>query len=211
MSAQPKREGYVTRDQYFDLLLQGETKYEWFNGMIWPVGNPDNLPNLMAGAQPVHNTLKNNVETRLTVQLENEPCFVFSSDQQTKVEKTGLLFFPDIAVVCENARYEKNRGLDTLLNPIVLVEILSPSTSNFDRTDKWAHYRLLPSLRDYLVVFSTQWRVEHFARRDDTWTHNVLTAAEDVVELSGLPCRLALAAIYRRVELGEPLPQLPLS
>ena len=195
---------YVSVEEYYDILLSGDIKYEWFNGMMWPVGNPDNLPQMMAGAQPEHNDIKNNIETRLSVQLEDGPCRVRSSDQQIKVEASEILAFPDLTVVCEEARYETVRGLRTLLNPLVLIEILSPTTASFDRDDKRAHYQLIPSLRDYLIVFCEQMRVEHFARQgDNSWLERVWTRPDDVVELSGVAARLTMREIYRRIEFPE--------
>ena len=77
-----------------------------------------------------------------------------SGDQQIRVEATGLNAFPDVVVTCEDARFDEVRGLGKVLNPVVLIEILPPSTEAFDRTDKWAHYQRLPSLRDHVVIFS---------------------------------------------------------
>ena len=149
---------------------------------------------------------KGNIERSLGNQLEATPCFVMSSDQQIKVEETDLLAFPDVLVGCQDARWERQCGVGTLLNPQILVEILSPTTAGFERGNKWAHYQLLPSLTDYLVVFSTQQRVEHFARTGPAaWTQRIFTALDDEVVLSGLEARLRLNEIYRRVEFDPNL------
>lgn len=202
MSAQ--KEGYISLDDYYATLLSQDVKYEWFNGQMWPLGNPSNSPKLMVGAQPDHNRIKNNLETRLTVQLENIPCEAMSGDQQIRVEESNLCAFPDIVVACEDARFEEVRGLGTLLNPVVLAEILSPSTEAFDRTDKWAHYARIPSLRDYLVVFSDQMRVEHHARSQeaDPWTETIWFHPTDQIALVGVPATLQVADLYRRVHLS---------
>ncbi len=100
--------------------------------------------------------------------------------------------------------YEVVRGLGTLLNPLVLIEILSPSTANFDLTDKWAHYQLIPSLRDTLIVFSDQMRVQHYARQNDgSWNERVFARPADVIQLSGVAARLVLADVYKRIEFPE--------
>ncbi len=205
MSAPQREERFVSLDEYFDILRNGEVKYEWFNGHMWPVGNPDNSPMLMAGAQPDHNRIKNNVETRLSNQLENTPCEVMSGDQQIRVEATNLNAFPDIVVACEDAHFDDVRGLGTLLNPIVLIEILSPSTEAYDRTDKWAHYQRLLSLRDYLVVFSDQMRVEHHMRAQENapWIETVWFRADDQITLSGVVATLRVGDLYRRVTLSS--------
>jgi len=204
MSAQPKQDHYVTLDEYYDILLNGDIKYEWCNGQMWPVGNPGNSPKLMAGAQPDHNRIKNNVETRLSAQLENTTCEVMSGDQQIRVEDDNFNAFPDVVVACENSDFQPIRGLGTLLNPVVLVEILSPSTESFDRTDKWVHYQHLDSLRDYIVIFSNQMRVEHHAREAGTraWTETILFRPDEQIELCGVPARLRVGDLYRRVQLS---------
>ncbi|MBW3636523.1 MAG: Uma2 family endonuclease [Armatimonadetes bacterium] len=209
MSAQRQIENYISQDEYHDILLNGDIKYEWFNGQMWPKENPDGLlvngaPVAMAGAQPNHSRLKNNIETRLSVQLDNGPCEVMSGDQKIRIEESDLNAFPDVVALCEDARFETVLGLETLLNPLVLVEILSPSTARFDLTDKWAHYQLIPSLRDYLVVFSDQMRVQHYARQDDgSWNERVFARPAEEIRLSGIAARLTLAEIYKRVVFPE--------
>ncbi len=203
MSAQRKT-NFISQDEYFDILLSGDIKYEWFNGQMWPVGNPDNSPRLMAGAQPIHNDIKHNIEKRLGNQLDDGPCRVRSSDQQIKVEASDLVAFPDITVVCEAARYETVRGLQSLLNPLVLIEILSPSTADFDRDDKRAHYQLIPSLRDYVVVFSDQMRAQHFARQDDgSWLERVSFRPGDEIGFTGIAAQITLAEVYRRITFPD--------
>lgn len=210
MSAQLQIDS-ISQDEYFDILLNGEVKYEWWDGQMWPVGNPDNLPHLMAGAQPVHNDIKHNIERRLGDQLNDGPCRVRSSDQQIRVEASDLLAFPDISIVCADARYQTVRGLQSLLNPLVLIEILSPSTASFDRDDKWAHFQLIPSLRDYLIVFSDQMRVEHFARQSEwSWLERICFRPDDAINLTGVAATLTLREVYHRIELpDEPTSRTP--
>ena len=126
MSALPPEERSIPLDEYFEILLSGEAKYEWFNGQMWPVGNPTNAPTLMAGAQPDHNRIKNNVETRLSTQLETTRCEVMSGDQQIRVEATGLNAFPDVVVACEDARFDDVRGLGTCSPPLSLSKFFPP-------------------------------------------------------------------------------------
>ncbi len=217
MSAQRKADHFVSLDEYYDLLLHGDIKYERFNGHIWPVGNPDNSPKLMAGAQPDHNRIKNNVETKLSAQLDGTPCEVMSGDQQVRIEDSGLNAFPDLIVACADARFENVRGLGTLFNPIVIVEILSPSTESFDRTDKWAHYQRLASLRDYVVIFSNQMRVEHHGREEAgaAWTETICFRPDERLELRGVAASLRVGDLYRRVTLSSEnttrMPRLDLS
>ncbi len=212
MSAQRQENPYISLEEYYDILLRGDIKYEWFNGQMWPVGNPDNSPELMVGAQPDHNRIKHNVETRLSAQLENSPCEVMSGDQQVRVEDSNSNAFPDVVVVCENADFQNVRGLGTLFNPVVLIEILSPTTEKFDRTDKWAHYERLRSLRDYLVIFSNQMRVEHHARNgeNEAWRETLHFRPDEQIELRGVAASLRVGDFYRRVTLNrENVGQMP--
>lgn len=217
MSAQRKEERYISLDEYYDILLSGDIKYEWCAGQMWPVGNPDNSPKLMAGAQPDHNRIKHNVERFLGNQLENTPCEVMSGDQQIRVENSNLNAFPDVVVACENARFEDVRGLGTLFNPVVIVEILSPSTQSYDRTDKWAHYQRLTSLRDYVVIFSDQMRVEHHGRdgENQSWTETIFFRPDEQIALRGVAASLRVGDLYRRVQLSSTntsrMPRLDLS
>ncbi len=209
MSAQRKSD-YISLDEYFDILLNGDVKYEWFNGQMWPKEFPDGIsilpgaPTAMAGTQPDHSRIKHNIERHLGNQLENGPCEVMSGDQKIHIEESGLNAFPDVVALCGDARFETVRGLETLLNPIVLVEILSPSTARFDLTDKWAHYQLIPSLRDYLVIFCDQMRVQHFARQGEkSWLERVWFRPDDEIEFTGIAARLSLREVYKRVVFPE--------
>ena len=205
MSAGRKEDSYISLDEYYDILLSGDIKYEWVNGQMWPVGNPNNSPKLMAGAQPDHNRIKNNVERSLGNQLENSSCEVMSSSQLVCVEDSNFNAFPDVVVACQDADFQNIRGLGTLFNPVVLIEILSPTTEKFDRTDKWAHYERLASLRDYLVIFSNQMRVEHHARNDEkqSWTETVHFRPDEQIELRGVAASLRVGDLYRRVTLSN--------
>lgn len=205
MSAQRKPD-YISLEEYHDILLGGDIKYEWFDGQMWPKEHPDGFsvspgaPIAMAGTQPNHSRVKNNIETRVSLQLDGSPCEVMSGDQKIRVESSEINAFPDVVVFCEDARFEVVRGLETLLDPLVLVEILSPSTARFDLTDKWAHYQLIPSLRDYLVVFCDQMRVQHFARQDNnSWNERVFVRPGEVIQFSGIAARLTVSDIYKRV------------
>lgn len=216
MSAQRKPD-YISIEEYHDILLKGDIKYEWFNGQMWPKEHPDGFsvspgaPVAMAGTQPDHSRVKHNIERRLGNQLEGGPCEVMSGDQKIRIESSEINAFPDVVVFCEDARFEIVRGLETLLDPLVLVEILSPSTARFDLTDKWAHYQLIPSLRDYLIIFCDQMRVQHYARQNDgSWNERVFTRPDQEIRLSGIAASLTLSEVYQRVVFpDEPTSRTP--
>src|SRR5438270_3295621 len=106
--------------------------------------------------------------------------------------------YPDIAVVCGDAQFEDDQ-VDTLLNPTLIVEVLSPSTEAYDRGAKFGYYRQLPSLREYLLVAQDQMLLEHFVREDDGWLLTETTGPDAVVHLPSINCAVALAEVYRKV------------
>ena len=206
MSAQRPGNKYVSIEEYHDILLSGDVKYEWYNGQMWPKEDPDGIlgPVAMAGTRTDHSRIKHNIERHIGNQLDGGPCEVMSGDQKVRIEESDLNAFPDIVVLCADAQFQEVRGLPALLNPIVLVEILSPSTARFDLTDKWAHYQLIPSLRDYLVVFSDQMRAQHYARGNDgSWVERVHFRPDDEIVFTGVAARVALRDVYQRVVFPE--------
>jgi Uma2 family endonuclease len=154
----------------------------------------------MAGARAAHNLIVGNLIAQLHAQLRSGPCRVYASDMRVRVSATGLYTYPDIVVACEDPRFLDGE-LDTLLNPTLIVEVLSPSTEAYDRGRKFGHYRSIESLAEYLLVSSERIGAELFTRQTDGgW---LLTAAgdlKDTINLSATGCRLALAEIYAKVE-----------
>jgi Uma2 family endonuclease len=156
----------------------------------------------MAGARRVHNLVAGNTEDQLRHQLRQGPCEVYQSDMQVQVSVTGMYTYPDVVVACGPEFVDEQQY--TLLNPVLIVEVLSPSTELFDRGDKFKHYRTIPSLREYLLVASEHIEVElRRLQPDGEWTLRFADRIEDVVELQSIGCRLALADLYERVEFSE--------
>jgi Uma2 family endonuclease len=158
----------------------------------------------MAGANERHNQLASTLNFLLYGQLIERDCQVFQSDMRVRTpQRTVNYFYPDVVVVCGEAHYEEARR-DTLLNPTVVFEVLSPSTQDYDRGTKFTHYRTLSSLRDYVLVSQTQAQIEHYARQpDDTWVLRDLTHPDETLDLLSINCRLLLADIYRKVNLAN--------
>jgi len=161
----------------------------------------------MAGASRAHNLVAGNVFAELRAQLRGKPCEAYVSDMRVKVSRTGLYTYPDVVAVCGEPRFE-DAHVDTLLNPILVVEVLSGSTEGYDRGEKFSHYRRLESLREYVLVTQDRVRVEHFARHGEHWMLTEISDPEGVLALPSLDCALALRAVYERVELpaGADLP-----
>jgi len=157
----------------------------------------------MAGASYAHNVIVANLVTALAASSERSAkpgggCRPLSSDMRIKVETTGLYAYPDVLLVCGEPAFEDERA-DTLLNPIAIFEVLSPSTEAFDRGEKFAHYRRLPSLRDYVLVAQSRPRVEHYQRQGDVWVLRETEGLDGRVVLEGAGCEVALAGIYAGV------------
>ena len=153
----------------------------------------------MSGAGEEHNLIVMNIAASLHNQFRGRPCKVYANDMRIKVSPTGLYTYPDVVAVCEDAQLE-DAHLDTLLNPTVLIEVLSRSTEAYDRGEKAEHYRRLPSLAEYLLVSQDKPHLEHYLRQpDDRWLLSEISDMHALVSLPAIACTLALAAVYDRV------------
>jgi Uma2 family endonuclease len=175
-----------TVEEYLALEAVAKVKHEFCGGRILA----------MAGAQPAHNVIATNLTADLTNALEEMPCLTFSSDQRVLSEAAQEYFYPDLTVTCLEPRF-RGPSPDSLTNPQILVEVLSPSTERYDRGDKWSAYRLIPSLTDYVMVSSQQREVEHFQRAADG-SGSSRTLRDGEVRLSN-GVTLQVGRIYRRV------------
>ena len=188
MSALPKRR--FTPDEYLALELQADYKSQYVAGEIFA----------MAGAQPWHNKVVGNIGGMLYNRFRGRPCDHFFSDMRVQVKAGDLWTYPDVMALCGEPQYETAANPHSLLNPQVIFEVLSPATEAFDRGDKFARYRLLDSLTDYVLVSSEQMRVEHYVRQpDDRWLLAAYELPEDRLTLASVDCELPLAEMYERV------------
>ncbi len=153
----------------------------------------------MTGASRQHNRITVDLTAVLSTQLRDRPCEVFVSDMRVKVRAAGLYTYPDVVALCGPAEFEDE---DTLLNPALIVEVLSPSTESYDREEKFAAYRTLDSLREYVLIAQDRMHVERWVREDDLWHATAREAPDAVLELTSIGCAVPLREIYRRVELG---------
>jgi Uma2 family endonuclease len=178
-----------TPEEYLALERKATQKSEYVNGQVFA----------MSGASRAHNLIAGNVYREISSQLKGRPCEAYVSDMRVKVSTTGLYSYPDVVAVCGEIRFDDEQK-DTLLNPTVLVEILSSSTEAYDRGEKFAHYRQLESLQEYVLVGQDKVRVEHFVRQGDQWVLTEASNLDDTVHLASIGCRLALREIYDKVE-----------
>jgi Uma2 family endonuclease len=198
MVAHPKP-CYVTPEEYLARERAAETKSEYYDGVIVA----------MAGASPEHDRIAVDFLRHLGNQLERSPCEPFSSDMRVRVPACNRYYYPDVSVACGGSQFEALVGVRSLLNPRLIVEVLSESTEKNDRTDKYDCYRTLASLATYVLVAQDRPRIEVFTRQpDDTWRHEVAKGLEAVLALPAIGCELKLADIYARVEF-PPAPAEP--
>ena len=189
MSLQPQT--FITPDEYLARERQAEQKSEYFNGEIFA----------MSGASPRHVLIVTNVVAELRGQLKKRSCTVYSTDLRVRVSATGLYTYPDVVVVCETPQFDDERK-DTLLNPTLIVEVLSDSTKDYDRGDKFEQYRTLPSFVEYVLIAQDKHHVEHFVRQPDKrWILAETNRLEDVITLTSIGCTLALQEVYDKVDL----------
>lgn len=187
MSSQPK--SLLTPEEYLALERRAELKSEYFAGEMFA----------MAGASRRHNLIAANIIRVLGNQLLERTYNVYPSDMRVKISKVGKYTYPDIVVACGEEQFEDDQK-DTLLNPVVVIEILSESTEAYDRGKKFEHYQYLASLSEYLLITQDPYRVEQYVRQSDrTWTYLEFHNVEDTVRLRTIDCELALKDIYVKV------------
>ena len=180
-----------TEDEYVELERRADTKSELINGDIFA----------MSGAKPRHNVLAMNVgaEIRLRLRARQSPCIVFNSDQRIRSEVTGINTYADVSVAC-GARFHA-KYLDALINPTVIVEVLSKSTEGYDRGAKFAHYRTIPGFVEYVLVSQRAHRIEHFKRIESgQWLLTLLEGDDALLELPSLGCAILLGEIYAQTD-----------
>jgi Uma2 family endonuclease len=186
-------EKFMTPEAYLEFERASEIKHEYFGGEVFA----------MTGASRNHNRIVISTLASLHGQLRKRPCEVFPSDMRVKTRSSILYTYPDISVVCGTPQFE-DAVLDTLLNPIVIIEVLSPSTERYDRGRKFQHYRTLPSLQEYVLIAQDSYRIEHFARQpNDEWLFSDATELNASVELPSIQCQLALVDVYENVTFED--------
>ena len=180
---------YLTPEEYITAERKATLKSEYLSGEIVA----------MSGASDAHNLITMNVSVGLYNQLVEQGCRVYASDMRVGIGAGVSYFYPDVTVVCNEPRFEDD-AFDTLINPQVIFEVLSTSTESYDRGEKFARYRQLESLQEYILISQDQVRVEHYLRQGQQWILSEFTALENVLPLVSIGAELALNQIYRFVE-----------
>jgi Uma2 family endonuclease len=180
-----------TAEEYLALERQAQYKSEYCAGEIFA----------MAGASRWHNLIVANVIGELRLQLKGRPCTTYPSDMRVKISPTGLYTYPDVTVVCGEAQFEDTRQ-DTLLNPTLIVDVLSESTEAYDRGGKFAHYRKLPTLLEYVLITQTKPHIEHYIRQPDhRWLLEEAEGLHSTIHFPAIDCHLSLAEAYDKVDI----------
>lgn len=186
--AQPK----YTAEQYLDLERQAKQRNEFLDGHVFA----------MAGASRQHNLIAGNIFAEIRDQTRGRPCETYINDMRVRVRATGLYTYPDVVALCGEPSFE-DAHQDTLLNPVVIIEVLSESTEAYDRGEKFAHYRRLESLSDYVLIAQDKVRVEHYARQGQQWILSEASDLSGAISLASIGCEIALRNIYERIEFLE--------
>lgn len=188
VSTQPKRR--ITPEEYLEIERKAETRSEYFDGEMFAI----------AGTTMEHTRIVRNLVVELTLQLRDGPCEVVSTDLRTKVPRTGLYTYPDIVGICGAPQLEDDHR-DTLLNPVLVMEVLSESTESYDRGKKFANYRSLTSLREYVLVSQYEYRIEKFSlSENDVWIYSECAEIGGSLELASIACHLPLSRVYDKID-----------
>jgi Uma2 family endonuclease len=192
MASQPKP--FLTPAEYLALERQAETKSEYHDGEIVAV----------AGATWEHNLILGDTYRELSTQLRHGSCQVVASDMRVWIPADRVYTYPDIVAVCGEPQFQ-DAQVDTLLNPNLVIEILSPSTEGYDRGRKFAQYRSIPTLSEYLLIAQDEYRIDYYRRAaDGLWFIGDAHGLDATLTLViGGGCTLALAAVYERVTLPD--------
>jgi len=187
MSSAPQHK--LTADEYLEIERLAPTKHQFYEGEMFA----------MSGASIPHGRITSNLHAELASQIKGSSCESFVADLRVEVQRSGLFTYPDIAVVCGPHEYRDSKA-DTLLNPTVIFEVLSPSTENYDRGKKFAHYRLIPSLQVYVLVSQDQPLIECFHRQGETWNLIIAEGLDASLRIEEIGVEIPLREIYARVE-----------
>ena len=183
----------VTPEEYLERERRAETRSEYRNGEIVA----------MAGASLVHAQIVSNLHFCIRLGLGSGSCGVFTTDLRLAVRAANLFTYPDVIVTCGEVELADNRR-DIILNPVVLIEVLSKSTQDYDRGEKFAAYRSIPSLMEYLTVAQDKIQVEQHTRQPDGhWLRTEFTEPTAVITLPSINVELRIADIYEKVELAS--------
>ncbi len=189
MSTQPKT--LLTAEQYLEIERAAEFRSEYHDGEMFA----------MAGAREAHNLVVGNAFGELRQQFRGRSCRVYQSEMRVRINATGLYTYPDVVAVCEEPQFADDQR-DTLLNPVLLVEALSPSTEAYDRGRKFENYKTMDSVREYLLLATDRVHGDLYTRQaDGRWLLTSVSRMEESLTLESVDAHLLMADVYEKVDL----------
>lgn len=189
MSAQLQLEPRFSKEEYWRYERNSSEKSEFYQGTIYA----------MAGTSTDHNRIAGDVFASIHAQLRDKPCETFIGDQRIEVEKTTLQTYPDVLIACPPFATDAG-DKHTMTDCVVIIEVLSPSTANYDRKEKFDNYKQLKSLRHYLLIEQKQVKITHHFKADGQWQSENFASLDDVIHLAAIDCQLELREVYRRID-----------
>ncbi len=197
MSTAPNRR--YTPEEYLAIERDIEAKHEFYRGEMFAMG----------GASRVHNQVTFNLAAALGKRLEGRAGDAYVNDMRVKIPATGLYTYPDVVVTCEKPEFEDD-VLDTLINPQVVMEVLSDSTEKYDRGKKFEHYRRIPSLQCYVLISHDRAHVDRFLLDErGQWVLTDFNGLDALLDLPTIDCRIPLSEIFAKVDFPEATPGEP--
>jgi Uma2 family endonuclease len=189
MSTLPKP--YLTPEQYLEIEAKAERKSEYYNGQMF----------LMAGANSDHNQICDNLSLVFGIEFRERSCYVITRDMRVRIPKTGLYTYPDAILLCGERQWADS-SKTTLLNPTIIIEVLSDSTEIYDRVGKFLHYQQVPSLREYILIAQNSFRIDqHILQPDGNWANRSYASIDDTLEVAAVGCSIPLRDLYLKTEL----------
>jgi len=180
----------MSLEEYFALEASSQERYEYHDGRVVA----------MAGGSRKHGLITMNIGAALYPLLRDKPCEAISNEMRVKISSRRRYVYPDIVIACGQPHYELINGLETLLNPTVIIEVLSPSTEHYDRIEKFIQYQALESLQEYILVSQEEALIEHRLRDGDKWILTFARGLDATLELPSIGAQLALADGYLKIE-----------
>lgn len=198
MSTRPHRR--YTLEEYFDLELRSEERYEYFNGEVF----------CMSSGTPAHEDIVGNIYESLKPRAREKRCRVFLSNLRVKVPAAAPYRYPDLTATCPAPSYERIGGINAITNPQLIVEVLSMSTEAYDRGDKFTEYKSVASFREYLLVAQHRPHITHYVKDSDgEWSYKEINGMDASLRIATLDCEMRLRDVYENVEfVPQPEPSL---
>jgi Uma2 family endonuclease len=202
MTASPKPSRRMTPQEYFEFEATSPTKHDYLNGELIDLNELIS----MAGGSRQHALITANVSGEARQALKGKPCNVYSGDLRMGISRHAHYSYPDLSIVCGKPAYDpEDKNESTATNPTVVIEVLSPSTEKYDRSEKFLNYLRLASLREYVLVSQSSPRVESYRRRDDgQWLFSCVDGLDASLRIEAVDVSIPLSEVYRGVDFPDP-------